>query len=64
MMAMRVPAATGCWWREAVHPEYREVLRTYAQHQGMPVAEFGYHGNRAASTWRISKEGGPRDGAR
>jgi len=26
-----------------VHPEYREVLATYARHQGMPVAEFGYH---------------------
>jgi glycine dehydrogenase subunit 1 len=25
-----------------VHPEYREVLATYAKHQGMPVAEFGY----------------------
>jgi len=25
-----------------VHPEYREVLHTYAKHQGMPVAEFGY----------------------
>jgi glycine dehydrogenase subunit 1 len=26
----------------SVHPEYREVLETYAKHQGMPVAEFGY----------------------
>src|SRR5207247_5848883 len=26
----------------SVHPEYREVLATYAKHQGMPVAEFGY----------------------
>ena len=25
-----------------MHPEYREVLRTYARHQGMPVEEFGY----------------------
>jgi glycine dehydrogenase subunit 1 len=25
-----------------VHPEYREVLRTYASHQGMPVDEFDY----------------------
>jgi glycine dehydrogenase subunit 1 len=25
-----------------VHPEYRQVLRTYALHQGMPVDEFGY----------------------
>jgi glycine dehydrogenase subunit 1 len=26
----------------SVHPEYREVLRTYARHQGMPVEEFAY----------------------
>jgi glycine dehydrogenase subunit 1 len=26
----------------SVHPEYREVLRTYAANQGMPVEEFGY----------------------
>jgi len=25
-----------------VHPEYREVLRTYARNQGMPVEEIGY----------------------
>ena len=25
-----------------MHPEYREVLRTYARHQGLPVGEFGY----------------------
>ena len=25
-----------------MHPEYREVLQTYAKHQGMPVDEFGY----------------------
>ena len=27
---------------KSVHPEYREVLDTYAKHQGMPVDEFGY----------------------
>src|ERR1700752_5265545 len=27
---------------KSVPPEYREVLATYAKHQGMPVAEFGY----------------------
>ena len=42
MMAVRVTGKRSRAGREAVHPEYREVLRTYAQHQGMPVDEFGY----------------------
>ncbi len=25
-----------------VHPEYTQVLRTYARNQGMPVEDFGY----------------------
>ena len=25
-----------------VHPEYREVIRTYTQHQDLPIAELGY----------------------
>jgi glycine dehydrogenase subunit 1 len=28
-----------------VHPEYREVLTTYAQHQEIPIAEVGYAAN-------------------
>src|SRR5262249_25543706 len=42
MMAMRVTGRDRVLVSRAVHPEYREVLLTYAQHQGMPVAEFGY----------------------
>src|SRR5713226_1411087 len=42
MMAMRLTNRDRIAISRTVHPEYREVLLTYAQHQGMPVAEFGY----------------------
>jgi glycine dehydrogenase subunit 1 len=42
MMAMRLTNRDRIVVSRTVHPEYREVLTTYAQHQGMPVAEFGY----------------------
>ena len=42
MMAMRLTNRDSILVSRAVHPEYRQVLQTYAQHQGMPVAEFGY----------------------
>jgi glycine cleavage system P protein (glycine dehydrogenase) subunit 1 len=42
MMAMRITGRDRIVVCRTVHPEYREVLLTYAQHQGMPVAEFGY----------------------
>src|SRR6059058_4045755 len=37
MMAARVTGRDRVLVSRTVHPEYREVLRTYAQHQGMPV---------------------------
>ena len=42
MMAMRVTGRDKILTARTVHPEYREVLRTYAQHQGMPVDEVEY----------------------
>jgi glycine dehydrogenase subunit 1 len=42
MMALRITGRDRILVARTVHPEYREVLLTYAQHQGMPVAEFGY----------------------
>ena len=42
MMAMRITGRDRILASRTLHPEYREVLRTYAQHQGMPVVEFGY----------------------
>jgi glycine dehydrogenase subunit 1 len=42
MMAVRVTGRDRVLVSKTVHPEYREVLLTYAKHQGMPVEEFGY----------------------
>ena len=42
MMAVRATGKGRVLIAKTVHPEYREVLRTYARNQGMPVEEFGY----------------------
>jgi glycine dehydrogenase subunit 1 len=41
MMAARVTGRDGVVVARSVHPEYREVLSTYAQHQGLPIATVG-----------------------
>lgn len=45
MMAVRVTGRNGAVIARTVHPEYREVLATYAQHQGIPQTEVGYTSN-------------------
>jgi glycine dehydrogenase subunit 1 len=42
MMAVRSTGKGRVLVARSVHPEYREVLLTYARNQGMPVEEFGY----------------------
>ncbi|HEY3742404.1 MAG TPA: aminomethyl-transferring glycine dehydrogenase subunit GcvPA [Bryobacteraceae bacterium] len=42
MMAMRITGRDHVLVAKTVHPEYREVLATYAKHQGMPVDLVGY----------------------
>ncbi|MGH9630096.1 MAG: aminomethyl-transferring glycine dehydrogenase subunit GcvPA [Bryobacteraceae bacterium] len=42
MMAVRITGRSGILTCKSVHPEYREVLATYARHQGMPLDEFEY----------------------
>jgi glycine dehydrogenase subunit 1 len=42
MMAVRATGRGRVLVARSVHPEYREVLRTYAKNQGMPVEEFGF----------------------
>jgi glycine dehydrogenase subunit 1 len=42
MMAMRLTGRDRVLVARTVHPEYREVLATYAKQQGMPVVEVDY----------------------
>jgi glycine dehydrogenase subunit 1 len=42
MMAVRITGRDRVLVSRTVHPEYREVLATYARQQRMPVDEFGY----------------------
>ena len=42
MMAVRVTGRHQAVVASTVHPEYREVLTTYAQHQGLPTTVVGY----------------------
>jgi glycine dehydrogenase subunit 1 len=42
LMAMRLTRRDRILAARAVHPEYREVLATYARHQAMPIIEVHY----------------------
>ncbi len=42
MMACRITGRPRAVVARSVHPEYREVHRTYARHQGLPIAEAAY----------------------
>jgi glycine dehydrogenase subunit 1 len=45
MMAVRITGRDRAVVARTVHPEYREVLATYAQHQKIPISEVGYAQN-------------------
>jgi glycine dehydrogenase subunit 1 len=42
LMAIRVTGRKSAVVARSVHPEYREVMRTYTQHQALPIAECGF----------------------
>jgi glycine dehydrogenase subunit 1 len=41
-MAVRITRRSGVLVARTVHPEYREVMQTYAQHQGLAAGTLGY----------------------
>ncbi len=45
MMAARITGRHKSVVASSVHPEYREVITTYARYQGMPVSTVGYREN-------------------
>ena len=49
MMAARVTGRHKALVSRAVHPEYRQVLATYAKHQDMKVKEFGWNAETGAA---------------
>ncbi len=49
LMAVRVTGRDAAVVARTVHPEYREVLHTVTQHQGIPATEVGY----VAETGRV-----------
>ena len=42
MMAIRLTGRRSIAVARSLHPQYREVLATYAHHQGLPVTEISY----------------------
>ncbi len=41
-MSVRITQRTGVFVARTVHPEYREVMHTYAQHQGLETETLGF----------------------
>jgi glycine dehydrogenase subunit 1 len=49
LMAARLTSKGGLLVARSVHPEYQEVLQTYAKNQGMPITEFDYDAGTGAA---------------
>ncbi len=49
MMAVRITGRRHLLVARTVHPEYRQVLATYAKSQGLTVEEFGYDAETGAA---------------
>jgi len=55
MMAARVSGRKGAVVARSVHPEYREVLVSYAKNQGMPIAEVPFLDTGRVNTAALDK---------
>ena len=56
MMAIRITGRDGVLVARTVHPEYREVMQTYAQHQSTTQSEIGYYPEQSAQAGRLDLE--------
>jgi glycine dehydrogenase subunit 1 len=56
LMACRATGRKSAVVARSVHPEYREVIRTYTQHQGLPIAECGFLENGRIDTTELEKK--------
>ncbi len=56
MMATRLTGRHSVVVARSVHPEYREVLATYASHQGMPLVEVGFSQNGRVNLKEIEQK--------
>src|SRR5690242_9373319 len=45
LMGVRITGRKGAIVARSVHPEYREVIKTYTQHQGLPITAVGFTDN-------------------
>src|SRR5579863_945066 len=59
MMAVRLNGRRGVVVARSLHPEYREVLATYATHQGMPVSVAGFDQDGRINLQELEKAIGP-----
>ncbi|HWY55050.1 MAG TPA: aminomethyl-transferring glycine dehydrogenase subunit GcvPA [Terriglobales bacterium] len=55
MMAARLTGRRSVAIARSVHPEYREVLATYAHHQGMPLATVSFIDNARLNLGELEK---------
>ncbi len=55
MMAVRLTGRRSVVIARSLHPEYREVLATYAFHQGMPLSTVGYAENGRVAIKELEK---------
>lgn len=55
MMAVRVTGRNSVVIARSVHPEYREVLATYAHHQGMPLTTVPFTDNGRINLKELEK---------
>ncbi len=56
LMAVRVTGRKAAVVARSVHPEYREVMHTYTQHQGLPISECGFLENGCVDMADLEKK--------